>query len=174
MRVMQRIFGDSRGLFFGPLCAIAALGTGCGASLQAVYEGDVRFERCMALDTRPDVKPAIRRECWTEWVSFYTYGQTRDRLVHAHLRIRQLGGNVEGNSVDSGQGADPTSLLMPVSMSNQPDTGSVPGAEPRGDAGERCSGECRDQGEDCTRECRDMSCQKGCSAVFESCLRRCG
>ena len=30
--------------------------TCCGASIQAVYEGDVRFEHCMSLDARPDVE----------------------------------------------------------------------------------------------------------------------
>jgi hypothetical protein len=71
-------------------CAMSALS--CGASLNAVYEGDVRFEHCMALDSQPEVRSAIRRACWSEWVQFYTYGQTRDRVVHAQLRIRQLSG----------------------------------------------------------------------------------
>src|SRR3954466_14812757 len=63
----------------------------CGASIQAVYEGDVRFEHCMALDARPDVKPTIRGNCWEEWVKFYTFGQTRDRVDYALMREKQLG-----------------------------------------------------------------------------------
>ena len=67
------------------------VGTGaCGASLQAIYEGDVRFEHCMALDSRTDVKPTLRRACWDEWQKFYTFGQTRDRVEYARLRDRQL------------------------------------------------------------------------------------
>src|SRR5690349_10634748 len=63
---------------------IAALALpACGASIQALYEGDVRFERCMALDERADVKPTLRRACWDEWLEFYTFGQTRDRIDHA-------------------------------------------------------------------------------------------
>ena len=65
---------------------------GCGANVQAVYEGDVRFEHCMALDSTADIKPRISRRCWVEWLAFYTYGQTRDRVAHAELRIRQLSG----------------------------------------------------------------------------------
>ena len=77
--------------------ALLAVGAGvgvaaCGASIQALYEGDVRFEHCMALDGQPDVKSHIRRACWREWISFYTYGQTRDRVRHAQKRIRQLSG----------------------------------------------------------------------------------
>ena len=64
---------------------------GCGANMQAVYEGDVRFEHCMALDLRADARDQLRRECWVEWVAYYTYGQTRDRVAHAELRIQQLG-----------------------------------------------------------------------------------
>ncbi|EYF05874.1 hypothetical protein, partial [Chondromyces apiculatus] len=75
-------------VLFG-LTALAA--TGCGAGLNAVYEGDVRFERCMALDTMMDVKPTIRQACWEEWSAYYTYGQTRDRVEYAATRRRQLG-----------------------------------------------------------------------------------
>lgn len=73
-----------------PLATIAATATACGASIHAVYEGDVRFEHCMALDSRPDVRPTIRGACWSEWLDFYTFGQTRDRVEYAEVRDRQL------------------------------------------------------------------------------------
>ncbi len=63
---------------------------GCGASIQSLYEGDVRFEHCMALDAEPGVKAVFRRACWTEWLTFYTYGQTRDRVIFARKRLKQL------------------------------------------------------------------------------------
>ncbi len=63
---------------------------GCGASIQALYEGNVRFEHCMALDAELGVKAAFRRACWTEWLTFYTYGQTRDRVNYARQRYQQL------------------------------------------------------------------------------------
>ena len=64
--------------------------SGCGASIQSLYEGDVRFEHCMALDAEPGVKAVFRRACWTEWLTFYTYGQTRDRVTFARKRVKQL------------------------------------------------------------------------------------
>ena len=79
-------------LLYLSLSVLTGPSLGCGASLNAVYEGDVRFEHCMALDAQPEVRPAIRRACWSEGIQCYTYGQTRDRVVHAQLRIRQLAG----------------------------------------------------------------------------------
>lgn len=66
----------------------------CGASIQALYEGDVRFEHCMALDARPDVERALREICWGEWVTFYTFGQTRDRIEYARMRQRQIAAGI--------------------------------------------------------------------------------
>jgi hypothetical protein len=146
----------------------AGLLFGCGASLQSVYEGDVRFEHCMALDAQPSVKPAIRRACWHEWITFYTYGQTRDRLVHAQLRIRQLSGVSE--------------FVEPVpGTSGHPDAAQGLSAVTSGQEGrseptpvDRCAGECRAVSEDCNRECADSTCRKDCSAGFRRCVRRCG
>ena len=84
--------------FVGALACVCA--PSCGASIQAVYEGDVRFEHCMALDARPDVKPTIRRACWEEWVEFYTFGQTRDRIDYAHVREKQLGAASDFDEAD--------------------------------------------------------------------------
>jgi hypothetical protein len=71
---------------------VAASGAvSCGASIRALYESDVRFEHCMALDAVADVKPTIRRACWEEWVSFYPFGQTRDRIDYARQRKQELG-----------------------------------------------------------------------------------
>lgn len=67
------------------------LTTSCGANIQAVYEGDVRFEHCMALDLQPEMRTEVRRDCWREWTAHYTYGQTRDRIVHASQRLDALG-----------------------------------------------------------------------------------
>jgi hypothetical protein len=74
------------------LCSLALvwLASGCGASIQSLYEGDVRFEHCMALDSELGVKTAIRRACWSEWLSFYTYGQTLDRVTYARRRLERL------------------------------------------------------------------------------------
>jgi hypothetical protein len=84
---------------------VACAPLACGASIQSVYESNVRFEHCMALDAEPGVKAAIRRACWTEWLTFYTYGQTRDRVIHAQRRSQQLGvsgGPAAGGPVSGG------------------------------------------------------------------------
>ena len=44
----------------------------CGASIHALYEGDVRFEHCMSLDDASEIKPAIRTACWDEWLKMST------------------------------------------------------------------------------------------------------
>ena len=44
----------------------------------------------MALDSELGVKTAIRRACWSEWLSFYTYGQTLDRVTYARRRLERL------------------------------------------------------------------------------------
>jgi hypothetical protein len=104
--------------------AVAALvcagGTiaGCGASYQAVYEGEVRFEHCYRLDLEAKVPLTYRRECWREWTEFYTYGQSRDRLEYAERRVRELSGQMSGTA-SSSSAADagsptPPSVLAPA------------------------------------------------------------
>jgi hypothetical protein len=156
------------------LLGLGAAGPGCGASLQAVYEGDVRFEHCMALDAQPDVKPAIRRACWVEWVEFYTYGQTRDRVRHAQIRIRQLSTVsefVDPSLSQGGPGGQPVATVAPVPAA--PDQGGAP-AEGQPAADDQCAGQCRAEADDCTRECTSSSCRQECSVGFGICVRRCG
>src|SRR4051812_17377322 len=82
------------------VCALAAAcaggGLSCGASINAVYEGDVRFEHCMAIDAQPGELAESRKTCWDEWVKYYTFGQTRDRVDYARLRRRQLSDTADG------------------------------------------------------------------------------
>jgi hypothetical protein len=132
---------------------------GCGASLNSVYEGDVRFEHCMSLDAQPKVQASMRQSCWTEWVGHYTYGQTKDRVRHAQLRILQLSGgkaNVE------------------PSVAYQPLTAAMPGVPEAKAPPDRCAGECQSIREDCSHECETASCEEVCSAGFKSCVRKCG
>jgi hypothetical protein len=110
--------------------ALAAL-CACGASINAVYEGDVRFEHCMALDEQKDVKPTIRKACWEEWSKFYTFGQTRDRVEHAKRRVKQLNGASEldeAAAVDKEPIAaavpEPTSPIAPPPMFLATDAGT--------------------------------------------------
>jgi hypothetical protein len=169
----------------GVACAGAV---GCGASINAVYEGDVRFEHCMALDSVPNVKPTIRRACWEEWIKFYTFGQTRDRVDYAMLRRTQLGA---ASDFDEGEWAptrerpalaapEPTSALAPPpAMLTSSDAGAPNdggGAAHEGDhptPNSECSVECEDGWNLCRQDCKTPACEKACTGKYKRCMRRC-
>jgi hypothetical protein len=179
--------------FAGPaaLAAASLAWSGCGASIQAVYEGDVRFEQCMAMDERPEASAQARRDCWHDWVAYYTYGQTRDRLAHAQLRIRELEGRVPRPAAGA---ALPPSAVEPRSAPPlQPGAPQGVGPElappdklsavPRATTGAtveteieavRCAGQCQTVHDECSRACTTTLCRKTCSAGFKSCVRSCG
>jgi hypothetical protein len=156
----------------------------CGANMQAVYEGDMRFEHCMALDAEPDVTPMIQRACWIEWLAFYTYGQTRDRVRHAEGRIRGLA-NAGVVPIEEVAQATPEPLAAPAPasmVSSPPLIGAVDGGTaeaapppPPAPATERqpCLVECAAVRDECRGQCTDRSCERGCSAGFAGCTRRC-
>ena len=174
-------------VFAGALAAGGALS--CGASIRSVYEGDVRFEHCMALDARADVKPVVRRSCWEEWVSFYTFGQTRDRIDYAHAREQQLD---HASNVDEGDAhapklaaiaavaPDPTSAIAPPpSMAVTADAGAPDGAAHEGEGDEhttahaRCAAGCQQGLEACHQGCKGPACERVCGARFVRCTGRC-
>jgi hypothetical protein len=66
------------------LALVAAID--CGPSFQAVYEGDVQFEHCYAVDESAHASLREKAECWRDWTKNYTYGQTRDRVEYAASR----------------------------------------------------------------------------------------
>jgi hypothetical protein len=174
------------------LLAAALLGFGaisCGASLQAVYEGDVRFEHCMALDARPDVKPTIRRTCWDEWRKFYTFGQTRDRTEYAALRVRQLSvasdfdeGDAQLAKAGGPSAVEPTSALAPPPRLIAAVDAGAPDALPDApvDAGTDaappaagCASTCEQAWTFCKSECKAAPCEKACSSKYKRCMKRC-
>lgn len=133
---------------------------GCGASIQAVYEGDVRFEHCMALDWRKDVRVSIRQRCWIEWVQHYTYGQTRDRVLHAKKRIVVLGKS------DFLDGSPQSKVFEGRFVGERQRSGALgPNA---------CHGDCRVERDFCSRTCGDDLCKRNCAYGFASCVRVCG
>jgi len=72
-----------------PAFFIATGAVACGPSFQAVYECDVHFEHCYALD-RSAASAEVKKECWREWLHGYTYGQPRDRVEYAATRFSEL------------------------------------------------------------------------------------
>ena len=179
-----------RPAIFLSLAAVATAVTACGASINALYEGDVRFEHCMALDSRPDVKPTLRKACWEEWVQFYTFGQTRDRVEYATLRQKQLGKASdfdEGDWIPPGSRAasavpEPTSALAPPPMMLAADAGTPlaeagPPAPPPPEEGPPpaadCTGECEESWTFCRQDCKSPACEKSCAGKYKRCMRRC-
>lgn len=176
------------------LVAVTALS--CGASIQAVYEGDVRFEHCMALDSRPDVEQPLRKLCWEEWIKFYTFGQTRDRIDYATKRVKQLvkPGAEDGAPAPSASSApaaavpEPTSALAPPPMMLVTDAGLDGSADASansdaGDAGgdgdaarppgTECSAACEQAWSLCRKDCKAAPCDKSCGTRYTRCVKRC-
>jgi hypothetical protein len=147
---------------------------GCGASIQAIYEGDVRFERCMARDARPSVSPAERRACWTEWVTHYTYGQTKDRVLHAQLRIQQL---EESNDMTKSSATEPDQLEADRGL--HPQLGKSTEAltlSPEADRARlaRCHQACAVVRDDCLASCEGLgSCGPDCAVGERLCESAC-
>lgn len=161
----------------------------CGASINAVYEGDVRFEHCMALDERGDVKSTIRKSCWGEWVKYYTFGQTRDRVDYARLREKHLSGS---SDFDDGSWSppmlaqrvvpEPTTVLAPPPMtlgdagaSSEVDaaaaaSSSASALEPPAAA---CATPCRETWATAKQACTNAACEKTAAAAYKRCMKKC-
>lgn len=187
-------------------CAVAVstawIVPGCGASYQAIYEGEVRFEHCYRLDEDPEIPLTQRRECWREWTKFYTFGQTRDRLEYALRRQRELTAKIENPNADDDSLAEtpaleakplvapaPTSPFAPPPrvQDEQPDAGSQKGAlEPaelldmltsgRVPPTQPCVIQCLSRWRRCTETCgpeNNEECRKGCDATYKACGTRC-
>lgn len=164
---------------FGAVAAAIGLASACGASVSAVYEGDVRFERCMSLDWAPQVDPALRRGCWEEWEKYYTLGQTRDRIEYARLQIGRLqSSSVPSEPIDKPLLAvpEPTSVFAPPPMMlSGPDAGPAPSEDagaapaPKSD----CEARCDERTEECRSLCRGAVCDKACAAKRSRCMQRC-
>jgi len=172
-------------LLLAAIAPAGLLGLACGVSQSAIYEGDVRFEHCMALDSRSEVKPTIQRACWTEWSRFYILGQTRDRVEYARNRISQLQG--EGDFEDWSPSEpkrlavpEPTSALEPPPMMFESDGGSAPpspppdpGADGGTPPGGECSAECEEAWRYCQADCEGANCETACAGKLKRCMRRC-
>jgi hypothetical protein len=169
------------------LLAVASM-LSCGASIRGIYESDVRFEHCMALDARSDVKPTLRRACWDEWTRFYTFGQTRDRIDYAHLREKQLSGASDFDEADTmaakssgtlAAAPDPTSAIAPPpSMmaafdGGAPDAAAPTEADERTAAQARCASECQQTLDVCQHGCKTPLCESACSLRSKRCSARC-
>ena len=169
------------------LAAAVLVTCGCGASIQAVYEGDVRFEQCMALDARPAASAGAQRDCWDDWVAYYTYGQTRDRLVYAQRRIRELDGRGPRPAYGEGMPASAVEQRPQPPLKRRPDAGNGrpegigpellgPGrlsAAPGGAAANHGAAGDRAEPEMVDGEIEEVRCAGQCQAVHDACSRSC-
>lgn len=168
----------------------AAFPLACGASINAVYEGDVRFEHCMALDEQTDAKAAAQKGCWEEWVKYYTFGQTRDRVSYARQRQKQLSGESGlGDGAPAPQSLaqrvvpEPTTVLAPppqliladagrpaeldaaAPASSTPDASELPAAA--------CAAQCGETWASCKKVCSNAACEKTCATAYKRCMKKC-
>lgn len=175
-------------LLLAAACATGA--AACGASINAVYEGDVRFEHCMALEQIPDGKPTTQKTCWDEWIKYYTYGQTRDRVDYARMRQKQLSSESDFTdpswappSVAQRAVPEPTSVMAPPPMmisdagqssdattDADADAASLPPPEPPAAA---CASQCRDAWSTCEKACDGSACEKACERKYRACMKKC-
>jgi hypothetical protein len=169
----------------GALVPCALVATACGPSFQAVYECDVHFEHCYAVDMS-EVSVEGKRLCWREWLAGYTYGQSRDRVEHARNRLTALSSDDPPSASDDGglpaespivQAPMPANAFSPppgVSDVRAPDA-SADGAPrearvpmPGADCGDACAAalsSCRDG-------CKGTACA-ACDRTYRACMPPC-
>jgi hypothetical protein len=170
-------------------------GAACGPSFQAVYEGEVRFEHCYALD-QTTAPPDAKTDCWRDWLHVYTYGQSRDRIEYAATRFSELSLDPTLPSEDTGArprrarhvaAPMPTSAFAPVPnvAGDGPSPASSAPAASSSAAGtsgslpaQRVSSESRATpvaarvpGEECTSACAERwnACRRTCADACDAC-----
>jgi hypothetical protein len=169
--------------------------SGCGPSVQSIYEGDVRFEHCYRLDLDLNIAPTHRDACWKQWLSLYTYGQARDRIEYARRRVRAFAsGDITRPSLEPASQArserrqfyvvvpEPTSAhasppplatAVPTS-SSEPTPPPAPSVTPAAP----CTAACDSSWRSCEAACApdggasETAC-KSCIPDYKRCMKRC-
>ncbi len=172
------------GLFVVMLVACA----GCGASLEAMHESNVRFEHCYGLDFAPETPAAPRLRCWRGWLDGYAAGQTRDRRDYARERVAALEAGdaapVELAAVDptpADRPAHRSAGEAPAARDARAATettrqslvvaGRLPSrAEARAASWQSCSEDCALRREQCVVTCSNCA---PCEADFQACSSGC-
>ena len=177
------------GTVLGMAAGLAAVA--CGPSFQAVYEGDVRFEHCYALDQGP-ASADVKKECWQGWLHDYTYGQSRDRVEYAGLRFSELSldptlpsediqvkhARIMASPVPTSAFAPPPSTAERVTAESSASaaTSKPPPHEAAVAAarapGEECSEGCSGNWKTCKAGCKGASCD-ACDRAYKLCVPAC-
>lgn len=167
---MTRPISRKPWILLGLVGLAAGVGIGaCGAGVGATYEGDVRFERCMALDWQAEVDPTIRKKCWAEWSTYFTAGQTRDRIEYAEEQAGLVASSRVAEPVRAVP--EPTNVFAPPPMMlKDPDAGVGDGAR----VVEPCKDDCTAAKDACLEGCdRGRKCERACSLSFTRCIDKC-
>jgi hypothetical protein len=161
----------------------------CGPSFQAVYECDVRFEHCYALD-QGNTSVDLKKQCWREWLRGYTYGQSGDRIEYAAARFSELSldptlPSVEvrdgGSSRHSSASPMPTSAFAPPpNLAEHPVVdASAPVDRPKAVSevvlrapGSECAEGCAGRWKGCHEDCRGDTCA-ACDKAYKACVPAC-
>jgi hypothetical protein len=176
-------------------CALAA--AACGPSFQAVYECDVHFEHCYAVDMS-ELPIAEKRLCWREWLAGYTYGESRDRVEHAKSRLAALSSDDPSfSNADGAVSLDPhaqgsvwapfVQAPLPVNAFSPPpgvsdvrvvDAGEAHPTRDRGRhgggplPGETCADTCARIHASCSDGCKGATCAP-CDRAYRACMPPC-
>jgi hypothetical protein len=160
----------------------------CGPSFQAVYEGDVRFEHCYALDQGP-ASAEIKKECWQGWLHDYTYGQSRDRVEYAGTRYSELSLDqslpTEDREVKRAPMASPvptSAFAPPPSVAAERVTAEATASAPNPAVehpvaaarapGEECAEGCSGYWKTCKSSCKGAACD-ACDKAYKLCGTGC-
>jgi hypothetical protein len=162
---------------FGVLAAAGM--AACGPSFQAVYECDVHFEHCYALD-ESNASVDAKKECWRDWLHGYTYGQSRDRVEYGGTRFSQLSldPTLPSEDVSSSQskhtvaGPVPTSAFAPPPNVIDGHAGTTAVASAAHAPGADCSDGCAQRWTACRSQCTQSGCD-ACDQSYRSCMPGC-
>jgi len=168
------------------LVAVLGGAAACGPSFQMVYECDVRFEHCYALDQGAG-PPEGKKDCWRDWLHGYTYGQSRDRIEFAATRFSELSldptlpnEDVRGpgpRRPDRVVAPVPTSAFAPPPNTSESHGPPEPSAAPaRASAsrlpGSDCAQTCGEKWNACRATCKDRACDP-CDKAYRACMPAC-
>lgn len=169
------------------LFALVLLATGCGPSFQIVYESDVHFEHCYALD-QSTAPTASKSGCWKAWLRAYTYGQPRDRVDYASARLAALSPDESRSDrkVAASSALPPTPAVdAPVptnAFAPPPNIASATATTEAGAAtasvalprtpGVECVDACANVWTTCRSGCKGPGCVP-CDQAYRTCMRAC-
>jgi hypothetical protein len=147
----------------------------CGPSFQAVYECDVHFEHCYALD-ESGASVDAKKECWRDWLHGYTYGQSRDRVEYGGTRYSELSLDPTLPSEDMPSGRAKHIVAAPAPTNAFAPPPNVSGGGPLAVAAHApaadCSDGCAQRWTSCRSACKQSGCDV-CDQAYKACMPGC-